>query len=135
MLKNSFWWVLSLVVFVSTANAQLPDFTEMVRDNGDAVVNISTTQKVDDRGGDFNSRQMPEDIPTATVGNKSKLLIKLLVDVELVESNAQAKRLIRQGGVSVDGQRVSDPNMSLEPADGMVLQIGRRKFLKLELKN
>ncbi|MDD2759572.1 MAG: DegQ family serine endoprotease [Methylomonas sp.] len=43
--------------------AQLPDFTEMVKNNGDAVVNISTTQKAPDMQGDADQQAMPQDMP------------------------------------------------------------------------
>lgn len=53
-LVNSVWlWV----ILTTTAYAQLPDFTEMVKNNGDAVVNISTTQKT--QGIQFDSDQQP----------------------------------------------------------------------------
>jgi len=78
--------------------------------------------------------QMPDDIGEVTVDNKPELLAKLLADAGLVTSNSQAKRLIRQGGVSIDGQRADDPNISVQVQEGMVLQIGRRKFARLKLR-
>ncbi|MCQ8105055.1 DegQ family serine endoprotease [Methylomonas sp. SURF-2] len=57
---NSVWlWLL----LTSLAFAQLPDFTEMVKNNGDAVVNISTTQKAPDMQMDSDQQQIPQDIP------------------------------------------------------------------------
>ncbi len=62
---NRFISGIALLIFLTTASyAQLPDFTEMVKNNGDAVVNISTTQKAPDmQAGDQNQQQMPQDIP------------------------------------------------------------------------
>ncbi len=51
------------VLWVNGANAQLPDFTEMVKSNGDAVVNISTTQKAPDAQADADQQQLPQDMP------------------------------------------------------------------------
>ncbi|MGY6276499.1 DegQ family serine endoprotease [Methylomonas sp. MgM2] len=50
------------IIFNSVAYAQLPDFTAMVKNNGDAVVNVSTTQKAPDMQID-SDQQMPQDIP------------------------------------------------------------------------
>lgn len=53
-----------LFVFLSLpANAQLPDFTEMVKNNGDAVVNISTIQKAPEIAIDSDSQSLPQDVP------------------------------------------------------------------------
>lgn len=64
MFKNfviSIWFFLLLT---TAAYAQLPDFTEMVKNNGDAVVNISTTQNAPDiTQMDPNQQQMPQDVP------------------------------------------------------------------------
>ena len=56
---NSLWFFLLLT---TAAYAQLPDFTEMVKNNGDAVVNISTTQNAPDLQMD-SEQQMPQDVP------------------------------------------------------------------------
>lgn len=56
---NSVWFFLLLT---TTAYAQLPDFTEMVKTNGDAVVNISTTQNTPDMQKD-SEQQIPQDVP------------------------------------------------------------------------
>ena len=57
---NSVWL---FVVLTTAAYAQLPDFTEMVKNSGDAVVNISTTQKAPDMQMDPNQQQIPQDVP------------------------------------------------------------------------
>lgn len=63
MLRNIIWSFFALILIVSLAQAQLPDFTEMVKESGDAVVNISTTQKAPDLSKQFKSQQMPEGVP------------------------------------------------------------------------
>ncbi|OAI10091.1 serine peptidase [Methylomonas lenta] len=57
---NSIWFFLLLT---TAAYAQLPDFTEMVKNNGDAVVNISTTQNAPDTTQLDSEQQMPQDVP------------------------------------------------------------------------
>ena len=58
---NSVWL---MMLMTSVAFAQLPDFTEMVKNSGDAVVNVSTTQKAPDAGQmDNDQQQIPQDVP------------------------------------------------------------------------
>jgi tyrosyl-tRNA synthetase len=53
---------------------------------------------------------------------------------KLVASGGEGKRMIRQAGVSIDGKKVTDPNEKITPVDGMIVQVGKRKFAKLKLK-
>lgn len=64
MLNKLFYGVLMFLLAIDASYAQLPDFTEMVKTNGDAVVNISTTQKAPDpQAAGADQQQMPEDMP------------------------------------------------------------------------
>lgn len=63
MLNKLFYGVLIFLLAIDASYAQLPDFTEMVKTNGDAVVNISTTQKAPDPQAGVDQQQMPEDMP------------------------------------------------------------------------
>jgi tyrosyl-tRNA synthetase len=56
---------------------------------------------------------------------------RLLTAAGLVPSSREAKRLVDQGGVAINGERVSDPDAELELADGSVVQVGRRKFARV----
>ena len=58
---------------------------------------------------------------------------KLLLKCGLVESGGEAKRMIKQSGVSIDGEKISDPNTEIAPADGTVVQVGKRKFARLKV--
>lgn len=63
MLNKLFLGILLFGLAINTSQAQLPDFTEMVKTNGDAVVNISTTQKTPDAQASVDPQQMPQDMP------------------------------------------------------------------------
>lgn len=63
MLNNMKWSVVFLLLINLPVYAQLPDFTEMVKEHGDAVVNISTTQKTAEIMQQFDGKQMPDGIP------------------------------------------------------------------------
>jgi len=56
----------------------------------------------------------------------------LLLEAKLTSSKGEARRLIDQGGVSIDDERVSDPNMSLPDKDEFILKVGKRRFLKVK---
>jgi tyrosyl-tRNA synthetase len=63
-------------------------------------------------------------------------LVKLLSDLSLVKSRGEARRLIEQGGVSVDGQRADSPQMELPAGAGRRyrLKVGKRVFLDVEFE-
>ena len=53
-------------------------------------------------------------------------------DCGLAASNSEARRLVAQGGVSINGQKASDARASLEKGEWL-LQVGKRKFLKIKI--
>ncbi len=81
-------------------------------------------------------RALPEDIPIVKLDSSERVLLaKLLASIGLVPSNSEGRRLIKQGGVRVNGEQIKDVNAEIEPKDGMILQVGRRKFAKLQLES
>jgi tyrosyl-tRNA synthetase len=80
----------------------------------------------------FSHKQMPEDIPTVVLSQQQQTfsLPVLLKDLGLVESSSQAIRLIEQGGVKADGNKVM-PGQVLDYMPGLVLQVGKRKYVKI----
>jgi len=86
----------------------------------------------------FRERELPAEIPVFTVPkeileNGRVSLARLLVAAGLVASTSEARRLIVQGGVRVNEERVGDPGARIVPVTGMVLSIGRRKFVRLNV--
>jgi tyrosyl-tRNA synthetase len=81
----------------------------------------------------FAQGQLPDDIPKRTVAAKATAISKLLLACDLTSSTSEAKRMVRQSAVSIDGRKVTDPNEEVLPSDGMVIQVGKRKFVRLEL--
>ncbi len=80
----------------------------------------------------FSHKQMPEDIPIVVLSQQQQTfsLPVLLKDLGLVESSSQAIRLIEQGGVKADGNKVM-PGQVLDYMPGLVLQVGKRKYVKI----
>ena len=64
--------------------------------------------------------------PNGTVG-----ILQLLCDTKLVDSKGEARRLIEQGGVSVDGMKIADINASVQLLRPVIVKVGRRRFLKI----
>ena len=58
---------------------------------------------------------------------------KLLTHCNLVASGGEAKRMCKQGGIKVNDEKIADPSAEITPADGMVVQVGKRKFAKLKV--
>ncbi|HVN48301.1 MAG TPA: tyrosine--tRNA ligase [Bacteroidota bacterium] len=56
----------------------------------------------------------------------------LMIEAKLVASKGEARRLIEQGGVSIDGERVSDINLAVPEKDEFILKVGKRRFLKVK---
>ena len=53
-----------------------------------------------------------------------------LTQCGLTSSNSEAFRMVQQGGVRIDGEKVSDRSLKLEPGFEGILQVGKRKFCK-----
>jgi tyrosyl-tRNA synthetase len=84
----------------------------------------------------FQQGQMPEDIPEKTVetGGDGIGIAAALSQCGLTSSNSEAFRMIQQGGVKIDGEPVSDRSLILEPGFSGVLQVGKRKFCKADVR-
>jgi tyrosyl-tRNA synthetase len=61
-------------------------------------------------------------------------IVQLLEDGGLVGSRGEARRLIRGGGVSIDGDKVNDEDLELTLKDGQMIKAGKRRFLKIKLQ-
>jgi tyrosyl-tRNA synthetase len=78
----------------------------------------------------FRRREMPEDVAEGKVSNPDDL-VATLVEVGFAKSRGDARRLIEQGGVRVNGEKAT-PEMKL--GDGDVLQAGKRNFVRIRLR-
>jgi tyrosyl-tRNA synthetase len=82
----------------------------------------------------FAQGQLPEDMPEYTVPATRTLVKNILTTCRLSETGGEAKRMVQQGGVSIDGQKATDANAEITPRDGMVVQVGKRRFARLRVK-
>ncbi|RNC67509.1 MAG: tyrosine--tRNA ligase [Desulfuromonadales bacterium] len=84
----------------------------------------------------FRDNQVPDVIPELVMaaGEGKILLGRVLADAGLVKSNGEGRRAIQQGGVKVDGEKVSDDSQELVCAGEYVVQFGKRRFAKIVFK-
>lgn len=83
-------------------------------------------------------KEKPEEIPTMNAADAfedSRGIVDVLLTTKLAKTKSDAKRLIEQGGVelhfSKGTKKISDPKKEIEFEEGMILKVGRRKFVKL----
>jgi len=82
----------------------------------------------------FIKKEVPDDIPEIAIKEKGTKLINLIVSNKMADSNAAARRLIEQGGVTINGEKIDDFNLVLNYSEDFVLKVGKRKFLKVKMK-
>ena len=83
----------------------------------------------------FQQGAMPEEIPDVTMESQDGSLgiAHLLKNAGLVSSTSDAFRMIKQGAVKIDGQRVDDRTLRVEAGTSNVYQVGKRKFARVSL--
>lgn len=80
----------------------------------------------------FQERGIPDDMPVEQLAEPARV-IDLLDTLKMVGSRGEAKRLIKNGGVRIDGVQIKDINQEIIPDNlPVVLQVGKRKFVRLE---
>jgi tyrosyl-tRNA synthetase len=78
----------------------------------------------------FQERELPSEMPEITLSAPTSLA-DLVMNSGLVSSKSELRRLVQQGGIRLDGNKIEDPNLIIDPMGVCVLQIGRRKFLRV----
>ncbi len=79
----------------------------------------------------FRNKEMPDEIEERIVAAGAWKLPRLLVETALAPSMGEARRLIEQGGVRVDGERHAGDEIALEAMGIIVLQVGKRRFMRV----
>lgn len=83
----------------------------------------------------FQRGALPDDIPeiSVPVQDGGVLVAQLLKQAGLVASTSEALRMVEQGGVRLDGEKVSDKGLRLQVGTTVVAQVGKRKFARITL--
>ncbi len=83
----------------------------------------------------FREGAMPDEMPhqTLATGGEGIGIAAALSQCGLTSSNSEAFRMIQQGGVRIDGERIEDRSLVLEPGFSGILQVGKRRFCKADV--
>lgn len=80
----------------------------------------------------FQDKQIPTDIKEVKVSPGKHQLVGLLVTLGLAVSNSEARRLIQQNGVKLNGELPKNSDVTIEKSNNLLIQVGKRKFIKIK---
>ncbi|MEJ2104025.1 MAG: tyrosine--tRNA ligase [Ignavibacteriaceae bacterium] len=80
----------------------------------------------------FIKKEVPDEVEEFMIENNNSEfnILDLIIKVNFAPSRGEARRLIIQGGVSVNSNKITDPNFKTKLSNGMILKVGKRKFIK-----
>ncbi|HPC36724.1 MAG TPA: tyrosine--tRNA ligase [Candidatus Marinimicrobia bacterium] len=84
----------------------------------------------------FSKKEIPDDIEEIVISSSElpKPLVKLLTECGAVSSNGEARRLIQQGGVRINDEKIDDINYSFQDKGEYITKVGKRRFFKFIVK-
>lgn len=84
----------------------------------------------------FRQGQLPEDLELVkiSVGDEGKAIANILVEAGLTASTSESYRMVKQGAVKIDGEKVSDGKQALQSGIELVLQVGKRRVARVSLQ-
>lgn len=133
-----------LVAGIDTSSADLREFIETqpreakAKMASEVVVFYHGSAAADRARRSFDAQFKEGALPLDMIERKPSVvgeekLVFFLVDLDLASSKSEATRLIQQGGVTVDGAKIEDPHAVITPHEGMVFQVGKRRFVKVKI--
>ena len=83
----------------------------------------------------FQKGKMPEDIEEISIDIKNDyvLLVNLLKETNMISSISEGNRLIKQGGIKINSEKVEDPKQEISKGTENIYQVGKRNFLKIKI--
>jgi len=84
----------------------------------------------------FIKKEIPDEIPffEITNGQKEISILDLITTVNFAPSKGEARRLVQQGGVTLDGEKIADISATVQLKAENILKVGKRKFIKIIVK-
>ncbi len=89
-------------------------------------------QALEQFNAQFRDGALPDNIPEVTIAGGPMGILKVLREAGLVPSSSEGQRNIEQGGVRIDGTRIEDRKLQLEPGN-YIVQVGKRRFANVTL--
>jgi len=80
----------------------------------------------------FSQREMPNEMQEFAIQDLPLTIVDVLVQAGLAASKSEARRLIEQGAVEIDGKEIRDLREAISSRDGQVIKVGKRRFLKIK---
>jgi tyrosyl-tRNA synthetase len=100
----------------------------IVSEYHDAVAADSASRYFESK---FQRRQIPDDVPVFKLG-QTLWVCELMKQLQFASSTSEARRLLGQGAVRVDGSTVTDVNFRFVPGQHKILEVGRRRIARIE---
>lgn len=104
------------------------ELTSLVHGKEEADKSLSAAKAL------FSGNGVSENMPSETLPNSEYLVLDLLVESKLCSSKSEARRLVEQGGVSIDSNKINDVNQVINISNGVVIKKGKKTFLKVSKK-
>jgi tyrosyl-tRNA synthetase len=81
----------------------------------------------------FIKKEIPDEIPEYKIKNNNEIIniIDLILAVQFAPTKSEARRLVTQGGVTVDGKKIDDITSTIKLDKEKILKVGKRKFVKI----
>ncbi|KKI93286.1 tyrosyl-tRNA synthetase [Bacillus sp. SA1-12] len=82
----------------------------------------------------FQQRTLPDEMPVAEwKGTNETSIIDLLISLNMFTSKSEARRMIENRGVQLNGNKVEDTKLMVTVANDLIVQVGKRKFVKIKM--
>ena len=82
----------------------------------------------------FKKHELPERIPVVLLKGGSCDIVDLLLELNLVKSKSEARRLINENAVKINGKAIKDLKTTINIISGLIVQVGKRRFVKIKIK-
>lgn len=79
----------------------------------------------------FINKEAPDDIPVLKIDEREIGILDLILKVKFAPSKGEAKRLVSQGGVAINSNKINNIGEKIKIENNMILKVGKRKFIKL----
>ncbi|MFH1461181.1 MAG: tyrosine--tRNA ligase [Patescibacteria group bacterium] len=80
----------------------------------------------------FKRKGKPSEMPVLKIKAKENNILDLSIETKLASSKNEAKRLVVQGGVKIDNQKITDWQKQISLKNGTIIQVGKRKFVQIK---
>ena len=105
-------------------------FVEMLYDKDEAEKSQAHFAAV------FQKNKMPDDMPEVVWDKGASIgIVEIVRELDLLPSKSEVRRMIKNGGIRINQEKIMDPLATIHVVDEMVVQVGKRKFVKLILRN